>query len=70
MTNLWVKGFVEHPDPDQLVALKFGYHDYKSYDSLKQAYVDGEINELEFEAIVEGWLERADEEEISSQLEL
>jgi len=45
-------------NPDHLVALKFGFHDYKYISDVKEAYVDGEISELEMEAILEGAFER------------
>lgn len=58
MSDLWANGALFHEDPDTLVALRFGYHDYEFIDDVKQAYVEGELGDLEFEAILEGAFER------------
>lgn len=51
------RGFIFHDDPDRLVALSYGFHDYGTIDAAKQAYVEGELSRLEFEAVVDGMLD-------------
>jgi hypothetical protein len=52
------KGYIQHPDPDILVALYRGFHDYDDIGEAEAAVDDGEISELELEAIEEGFIER------------
>lgn len=52
------RGFIEHPDPDHLVALYRGYHDYDTLCEAEQAVRDGEMSELELEALEEGVINR------------
>jgi len=54
------RGWIEHPDPDVLVALYVGCHDYGSLREAEQAVRDGEMSELELEALEEGLIERGE----------
>jgi len=54
------RGFYFHPDPDHLVALYHGYHDYASLREAERAVRDGEMSELELEAMEEGLIERGE----------
>lgn len=51
-----MKGYIEHPDPDVLVALSLGLHEYDTIDEAERAYQDGEISSLELEAVEEGFI--------------
>lgn len=50
-----IKGYLGHPDPDYLVALYRGLHDF---DSIEDA--EDELSELELEALEEGMIERGE----------
>lgn len=52
------KGLILHPDPDHLVALSLGYHDYRSLEHAERACDNGEISELELESIEDGLIEK------------
>lgn len=54
------RGALQHPDPDVLVSLYHGYHDYASLRDAEQAVKDGEMSELELEAMEEGMIERGE----------
>ena len=51
------KGFIFHDDPDNLVAMSLGYHDYDTIEEAKEAYAEGDLNHIEFEAVVDGFLQ-------------
>lgn len=52
-----LEGFLFHPDPDLLVALRYGFHDYDTVEDAKQAYVEGELSHLEFRWVLDGMLD-------------
>jgi len=54
------RGALQHPDPDVLVALYHGHHDYRSLREAERAVRDGEMSELELEAMEEGLIERGE----------
>lgn len=49
----WVRGYIFHPDPDYLVALSEGCHDYETEDDVKDAFIRDELSVLEMEAVCE-----------------
>ena len=54
------RGWIQHPDPDHLVALYHGYHDYASLREAEQAVREGKMSELELEAMEEGLIDRGE----------
>lgn len=54
------RGYYFHPDPDVLVSLYHGYHDYRSLREAENAVERGEMSELELEAMEEGLIERGE----------
>lgn len=50
------RGAEMHPDPDVLVSLYHGMHDYGSIEEADEAYWNGEISYLEHAAIEEGFM--------------
>ena len=54
------RGWIQHPDPDVLVSLYHGYHDYASLREAERAVREGEMSELELEAMEEGLIDRGE----------
>jgi len=54
------RGWIQHPDPDVLVALYLGHHEYSSLREAERAVREGEMSELELEAMEEGLIDRGE----------
>ena len=54
------RGAIRHPDPDVLVCYYHGLHDYSSLREAERAVKNGEMSELELEAMEEGMIERGE----------
>lgn len=52
------RGAQMHPDPDALVSLYHGFHDYDTLEEADKAFWEGELTYLEHAAIEEGFMFR------------